>query len=439
MTWLPLLDPLLLAIALEADDDLLLWLLGAAVLVLLVVLRRRELAWRRRVEVVTRAAGLKAFEADRLAARIRGLLETEAALTKEEYLRRLFEALLNEIRQGVAIVDDRLRLKFCNRTLGQLYYKPALQRGRTLLEELADHQIHDLVQTALQTQRRTVREIEFNKTAGGAVSSRHYLVEAAPLPATAERGAWLMVHDITEQTLADQVRRDFVANASHELRTPLTLINGYIETLQSGLIKDEAAMRRCLDVMEKHGKRIIRIIEDLLTISRLENGTTALNVEPFLVRSCVQDALDHLAPMLEGRDTRIELDFPTDGGPLLGDRFYWDQVFTNLLENSLKENPGPGLVIRVSGQWFADHCLLKVADNGIGIPAHDLPFVFKRFFRGHKHHSPEIKGTGLGLSIVRRTVEAHGGTIDLTSQPGVETCFTIRLPLAAPAAESAAA
>ncbi|MES2505424.1 MAG: ATP-binding protein, partial [Verrucomicrobiota bacterium] len=272
--------------------------------------------------------------------------------------------------------------------------------------------------------------IDVHTTLGsGAISTRHYLIEAAPLPAKAEAGAWLMVYDITEQTLAEQVRKDFVANASHELRTPLTLINGYIETLQSGLIKDETALRRCLDVMEKHGKRIIRIIEDMLTISRLENGSSALNLEAFTARSCAQDALDHLSPMLEGRDARINLDFPPDGGQMVGDRFYWDQVFTNLLENSIKENPNPGLILKVTGQWFADHCLLTISDNGIGIAAHDLPFVFKRFFRGHKHHSPEIKGTGLGLSIVRRTVEAHGGTIDLTSTPGVETTFRIRVPL----------
>jgi signal transduction histidine kinase len=133
--------------------------------------------------------------------------------------------------------------------------------------------------------------------------------------------------------------------------------------------------------------------------------------------------------MLEGRDARIELDFPKGDCLLTGDRFYWDQIFTNLIENSIKENTKPGLVIRVSGEWQKDACILKVSDNGIGIPAHDLPFVFKRFYRGNKHHSSQIKGTGLGLSIVRRAVEAHGGTIELTSSPGIETTFTMRLPL----------
>lgn len=387
----------------------------------------REKIWHRRLEKVTRAAGLKTFEADKLAARFGGLLEANQALIKEEYLRRLFEALLNEIRQGVAIVDDQMRIKFVNRTLAHLFQKTGIHRGRTLIEELQDHQITDIVHSALKDQRRTVREIELSNSTS--LTPRYYLVEAAPLPAKAESGAWLMVHDITEQNMAEQIRKDFVANASHELRTPLTLINGYVETLQSGVLKDEASIQRCYDVMEKHGKRIVRIIEDMLTISRLESGSSSLNIEPFTARACVQDALDQLTPLIQERGARIELDLPSDGGQMRGDRFYWDQVFTNLIENSLKENPNPGLVIKVTGKWFTDHCLLSISDNGIGIAAHDLPFVFKRFYRGHKHHSPQIKGTGLGLSIVRRAVEAHGGTIDLTSTPGVETTFSMRVPL----------
>jgi two-component system phosphate regulon sensor histidine kinase PhoR len=402
-------------------------ILSIAIIALIVWAWWREKMWRSSVEKVTHAAGLKTFEADKLAALFVGLKEANHALVKEEYLRRLFEALLNEIRQGVAIVDDEMRIKFSNRTLAHLFQKTGIHRGRMLIEELQDHQITDVVQSALKEQRRIVREIELSNSTS--LTSRYYLIEAAPLPAKAESGAWLMVHDITEQTMAEQIRKDFVANASHELRTPLTLINGYVETLQSGVLKDAATIQRCYDVMEKHGKRIVRIIEDMLTISRLENGNSALNIEPFTARACLQDSLDQLAPMLQQRDARIDLDLPADGGHMRGDRFYWDQVFSNLIENSLKENPNPGLVIKITGKWFADHILLTVSDNGIGIATHDLPFVFKRFYRGHKHHSPQIKGTGLGLSIVRRAIEAHGGTIGLTSTPGVETTFTMRVPV----------
>ena len=238
-----------------------------------------------------------------------------------------------------------------------------------------------------------------------------------------------MIQDVTETAMTEQIRKDFVANASHELRTPLTIINGYIEMLQDDSAPNAAVMKRSLAVMEKHGKRIARIIEDMLAISRLEDARSGLNLEPFNVRACAQEAADHLSPMMEGREVKIEFNFPKDGGKLKGDRFYWDQVFTNLIENSVKENAKPGLVIRVSGEWQKDHCLLRVSDNGIGIPAHDLPFVFKRFYRGNKHHSSQIKGTGLGLSIVKRAVEAHGGKIELTSTPGSETTFTMRMPL----------
>jgi signal transduction histidine kinase len=306
--------------------------------------------------------------------------------------------------------------------------RPGIHTGRSLIEELRDHQLTALVQQAIQEQRRITRQVQMfsSKTATAAnLSGRYFMIEAAPISNSRVGAAWLMVQDVTETALTEQIRRDFIANASHELRTPLTIINGYIETLRDA----PALLPRCLDTMEKHGKRLARLTEDMLCISRLEDATTPLNAEPFEVRQCVQDAIDHLAPMHEKRDTRFVLDFPKKNGLLQGDRFYWDQIFTNLIENALKENQQPGLIITLSGQWSDTECVLKVSDNGTGIPAHDLPFVFKRFFRGDKHHSSAVKGTGLGLSIVKRAVEAHRGTITATSQPGLATTFTMTVPL----------
>ncbi len=395
----------------------------------------REQVWRARLAELARAAGaapVLAGDAAALAEALRTLAAERADLGKEEYLRRLFESLLNEIRQGVLIVDRDLRIRFANKTIAQLFHRPAIQRHQPLLDEIQDHQVVETVRAALAEGRRSVRQIRFVN--GGSIhpSGRHYLVEAAPLPPEAERGAWLMVHDITDQIITEQIRKDFVANASHELRTPLTIIQGYIETLQTGLLDEPDAARRCLAVMEKHGKRLVRIIEDMLTISRLEASDSPLNIEPFNLRACVQDAIDHLAPMLEDRHVVFDLDFPADGGTLHGDRFYWDQVLTNLLENAVKENPGRHLTIKVSARWQGDRCQLIVSDDGVGIPAHDIPFVFKRFYRGHKHHAQIIKGTGLGLSIVRRSIEAHAGSIDLQSTPGVETRFTMDVPARLP-------
>ncbi len=394
---------------------------------------RREKHWTKRWEDAARSLGMRARDADELPQRAAATILSLHHAEQQAEQRRVFESLLDEISQGLALVDDNLRIRYANAPLKKLLHRHEIHTGRSLIEEVRDHQISDLVQESITAKRHGTRRIQMLPSdvgAGANLGGRYFIIEAAPLAADVGGGAWLMIQDVTEAAMTEQIRRDFVANASHELRTPLTLINGYIEMLQDDSSKAPAAMKRSLDVMEKHGKRIARIIEDMLAISRLEDASSSLNKEPFNVKACAKDAADHLAPMLEGRDARIELSFPKDGGRLTGDRFYWDQVFTNLIENSIKENPKPGLLIRVSGEWQENECILKVSDNGIGIPAHDLPFVFKRFYRGNKHHSStQVKGTGLGLSIVKRAVEAHGGTILLTSSPGIETTFTMRLPL----------
>ncbi len=393
---------------------------------------RREKYWTKRWEGVAKSLGMKARDADQLPVKAAAVIVSRQCAEQQAEQRRVFESLLDEISQGLVLVDENLRIRYANAPLKKLLLRHEIHAGRSLIEEVRDHQISDLVQEAINEKRHATRRIQMLPSdvgAGANLGGRYFIIEAAPLAADVGGGAWLMIQDVTEAAMTEQIRRDFVANASHELRTPLTLINGYIEMLQDDSSKAPAAMKRSLDVMEKHGKRIARIIEDMLAISRLEDASSSLNKEPFNVRACAKDAADHLGPMLEGRDARIELSFPKDGGRLTGDRFYWDQVFTNLIENSIKENTKPGLVIRVSGEWQDTDCILKVSDNGIGIPAHDLPFVFKRFYRGNKHHSSQIKGTGLGLSIVKRAVEAHGGTIVLTSSPGIETTFTMCLPL----------
>lgn len=393
---------------------------------------RREKFWTKRWENTAKTLGLRARDADQLPEYAALVLQARHKAEHQAEQRRVFESLLDEISQGLVLLDDTLRIRYANKPLAKLLHRKDIHVGRPLIEEVRDHQISVLVQESITEKRHTTRRIQMLPSdvgAGSNLGGRYFIVEAAPLGADVGGGAWLMLQDVTEAAMTEQIRRDFVANASHELRTPLTLINGYIEMLQEDSAKMPAATRRSLDVMEKHGKRIARIIEDMLAISRLEDASSSLNKEPFNLRACAKDAADHLSPMLEGRDARIVLDIPKDG-QLVGDRFYWDQVFTNLLENSLKENSKPGLVIRVSCEWRDGECIVKVSDNGIGIPAHDLPFVFKRFYRGNKHHSStQVKGTGLGLSIVKRAVEAHGGKIELSSTPGVETTFTMRLPV----------
>jgi signal transduction histidine kinase len=143
----------------------------------------------------------------------------------------------------------------------------------------------------------------------------------------------------------------------------------------------------------------------------------------------VQDVLERLDHLIVSKSAKIKIDAVERGLIISGDRFYWTQVLFNLIENALKQNLQPGLTVEVTAHTTADGVEIAVTDDGIGIPTNHLPFVFKRFYRvDQSHTNTSIKGTGLGLSIVKRAIEAHGGTIHVTSTPGKETKFSISLP-----------
>lgn len=340
----------------------------------------------------------------------------------------LFGSLLNEAPQGILVLDDADIIVFANLAMNVMFLPHTLEEGRLLGTAPELEPITRIVKEARTRRTRVETELRLPLPQSYAAEwshERHYHLCASPWSEGTRTGIWVMVLDRTEHDTIAQTRQDFVTSAGHELRTPLSLIHGYIETLKSGMIKNTASLGRCLDVMEKHSRRMMRIIDDMLTLSRLEGLEEPLKSETFLVRGCVQDAIEHLTPLIEVRQPRIILDFPPDGGLLSGDRFYWDQIFSNLIENALKENPRTGLRLDISGRWTLHECVITVTDDGIGIRPEDAPYVFRRFYRG----TQESKGTGLGLAIVKRAVELHGGTIELESLPGHSTVFTIRVPL----------
>ena len=259
----------------------------------------------------------------------------------------------------------------------------------------------------------------------------HWEIEICPLSLLSKNSEiQLMMRDITASVHSDQVRKDFVANASHELRTPLSVISGYLEHLteEGGLDQREPA-QKMLGTMDRHVVRINRIVDDMLLISKLESDDfVPLNLAPFCIATCVRDVIERLELVIKKQKSTIEMEVAEF--QLIGDQFYWTQILFNLVENALKQNPSIPLQIRIHAESDRDdNFKIHIADNGIGIPATDLPFIFKRFYRVEKHHSQtQVKGTGLGLSIVKRAVEAHGGTITATSTPGIETIFTIAIP-----------
>lgn len=351
-----------------------------------------------------------------------------------EHLRTMLRDLEEHVRKDKSLFLEALGVPFLLiRRSGRLVMtnSAASQQlgidgahNANLLRTLPDSELRTLIQEAIsctEPQRFTIAV-----TGGG--EEHIYRAKATPLR-TEEKLIGIVFHDITELHRTQIIRREFVANASHELRTPLTIIRGYLESLteDADMAADTYARNHALGLMKKHADRIVRLVEDMLTISRLEHAEKGyLRMEDFNLQEVAQEVMSRLETQAQAQGAKLETHLPPDGLPLHGDKFYWAQVLFNLMENALKNNPTPGLCVRLTGQRSERGTVISVSDNGVGIPAEHLPFIFNRFYRANT--SAAIKGTGLGLSIVRHAIEAHGGHITAESTPGIRTDFTITLP-----------
>lgn len=345
--------------------------------------------------------------------------------------------LLDALGDAFILVNSEGVIRFANSAAHQLFGNRELN-GRHIREAFPDPRLIDSILPCIHTGEPVRSELVLPQQSSPLGDSENrginaWRVDAARLPNTLRGGSTtrVIIRDLTAEHQTEQIRKDFVANASHELRTPLAIINGYLENLiEDDMVSDRDIARHYLGIMRKHADRISRIVEDMLVISRLESGeASTLKLEPFFVGSCVNDVLERLESVIRNQGADVQNLLPAKGPLIHGDRFYWTQVFFNLIENALKQNPHPGLRVEVGCEETADTYRVWVSDNGIGIPSDDLPHIFRRFYRVEKHHSQrEIKGTGLGLSIVKRAIEAHGATIQVTSTPGQETRFLIVMP-----------
>jgi signal transduction histidine kinase len=359
------------------------------------------------------------------------LFETESL--EQRIVRRedLITTVVEGLADAVIVFDGGLNIRFTNHSACNLFGWQETPVNIPVSECIGDLNLIELFGNSVTNQQRATTEISYHIPGRDNDPPRILEVDVAPLTST--RGnivnrARAVLHDVTEARHLERVRRDFVANASHELRTPLTIINGYLENLMEDRIADHEASLRFISVMHKHGKRIARIIEDMLTISKLESHTKeAIQSSAFDLNSCASEVIDRLKPMLDAKKAELLLDIPS-GTMIVGDAFYWDQILFNLIENAIKQNDAEGLEITVGFKRKTTEDVIFVRDDGVGIPVAAQEFIFKRFYRVDQNRGAEKKGTGLGLSIVKRAVEAHGGEISVDSIPGVNTTFSISLP-----------
>lgn len=222
-----------------------------------------------------------------------------------------------------------------------------------------------------------------------------------------------------------------MANVSHEFRTPLSIINGYLETLQEGGVGREM-MRKSIAVMRRHADRLNHLIEDLLTISRMEEKRGSLETIPTNVGVLLTNVIEHLESEVKERSARVRLEVPSGLPAIEVDGYRIEQAFSNLLVNALRhgvsqEGGGGDVVISVLLQ--GSEMAISFRDQGPGIPLHDQEHIFERFYRVGGDRARHTGGTGLGLSIVKNVVQAHGGRVALSSRPGEGSTFTIFLPV----------
>ncbi len=240
----------------------------------------------------------------------------------------------------------------------------------------------------------------------------------------------LVFHDIGEQRRAERMRADFVANASHELRTPLATILGFVETLQGAAADDEQARRRFLAIMAAEAARMTRLIDDLLSLSRIELDKHVRPVMALALPPLFAEVGKTLAMQFESDDRLLIMDVPPDLPSVIGERDQILQVLHNLLSNALKYGRN-GSPVRLTGTVTGDYFRVAVIDQGEGIAPEHLPRLTERFYRVDAGRSRSMGGTGLGLAIAKHIVERHRGQLSITSVPGEGTSVSFTLPVLA--------
>ena len=365
----------------------------------------------------------------RLNAQLRERIMSFAELKTERHLALLTEqsrqqALLDAMVEGVLVLDENGIIEHAN---------PAVRRQLTLGNGYAGRSVLEVVRDpalaqALQQVKQGGRVQEFVFTTAGE-KPRMFQVNAVTVR-DAERlrtGALVVFHDITDRQRLGEMQRDFVANVSHELRTPLSLVKGAAETLLAGAKDDPVASVRFLNIIDKHADRLTFLIEDLLTVSKLESGQTVFNLQVTELRRVADEALEALQPKVRERGITVFNEIaPTLQVHADGDRL--QQVFSNLVDNAIKYGRPGGRVIVGARSVHEDIVEAWVADDGQGIPPEARERVFERFFRADKARSRDMGGTGLGLSIVKHLVQSHGGEVRVESELGRGTTFYFTMP-----------
>ncbi|HTP06728.1 MAG TPA: ATP-binding protein [Anaerolineae bacterium] len=286
--------------------------------------------------------------------------------------------------------------------------------GRTIIDATRSYEIDAVVQSTLSQQRTEERPVTWN--------AKPYFARAVP---SSDGGVVLALEDQTDRLRLERVRRDFVANISHELRTPLASVRLLIETLLSGALEEPETATRMLNQMLSEVDSLTQLAQELLDLSMIESGQMPMQMRRAKLHEIVDEQIVHYEALTQQKHLIVEDDIPIELEAEI-DRKMIGRVLGNLMHNAIKFTPDRGR-IAITAVESGDEVTVSVADNGVGIPAEDLPRIFERFYKVDRARGKS--GTGLGLAIARHVVEAHGGRIWAESVEGKGATFYFTLPL----------
>ncbi len=346
--------------------------------------------------------------------------------------RKKLEAIVSGMTDAVVATDRHGVLILLNRAAEELLgVDRSHGLNRPVREGILEERLPAMLENATTHGRITAEELP-----PGLVGDRVVEVHCAPYQDDhgAVIGAVAVLRDVTDLRQSERLRRELTANVSHELRTPLTSIKGFVETLLDGAMRDEDTCRRFLTIINSEANRLVKLVDDLLDLSRLESKRATLDLRPVEVGALVAHTVDKLRPLAQTGGLELERQAPPDIW-VIADRDRLEQVLTNLIDNALKYTPSGGRVdVRVTVS--NGDVEVAVSDTGRGIRPEDIPHVFERFYRADRSRArgPAAEGgagsggTGLGLAIAKHIVEAHGGRISVRSQLDSGTTFAFTLP-----------
>lgn len=338
--------------------------------------------------------------------------------------KRLYE-LVNHLVIGVMLIDDHRTIKMVNPAMSTILGEDITHLiGNSYVEATKSYGLSHMIEMAYQKNEKQNDEIYFYYPQDKIVDANIVPIDGKE---PGEQNLIVLLYDITEIRRLEKVRTDFVTNASHELKTPITALKGFSETLLDGAMEDKEVLKQFLEIMLAESSRLDFLVNDILELSKLEQKQVPMNIQKINLTETVLSTIQLVKQTADNKQMKLNV-IEEDNLLITGDSSRLKQILANLINNAVVYTQEKGKVT-VTIKKENDYAVIRVSDNGIGIPEDEQDRIFERFYRVDKARSRNSGGTGLGLSIVKYLIENLNGSISVESKLGLGTTFIVKLPI----------